>query len=244
MEKINDVIPVYTAGTNGIIFLCLHGAGHSAMSFAALAERMKHEHTMIAFDFQGHGQHYAENETNLSQTELMNETFKVLNYVENKYKGRSIILVGHSMGGSIATKVAYKIEQEMKDHILYKAVLALFVIDVVEGTAMEALPFMEQIVNGRPHEFRDLISVVKYGISSGQVKDKRSARVSMPDQVVEVTDPKTGKTKFLWRTDLLASKQYWVEWFTGLTQAFLHVAMKKQLILAGSERMDKELTIA
>jgi protein phosphatase methylesterase 1 len=66
----------------------------------------------------------------------------------------------------------------------------------------------------------------------------------MPDQVVEVTDPKTGKTKFAWRTDLLASKQYWVEWFTGLTQAFLHVAMKKQLILAGSERMDKDLTIA
>jgi protein phosphatase methylesterase 1 len=73
----------------------------------------------------------------------MNETFKVLNYVERKFKGRSIILVGHSMGGSIATKVAYKIEQEMKDHILFKAVLALFVIDVVEGTAMEALPFME-----------------------------------------------------------------------------------------------------
>jgi hypothetical protein len=31
----------------------------------------------------------------------------------------------------------------MKDHVLNKAVVALFVIDVVEGTAMEALPFME-----------------------------------------------------------------------------------------------------
>jgi hypothetical protein len=31
-----------------------------------------------------------------------------------------------------------------------RAVLALFVIDVVEGTAMEALPFMEQIVSNRP----------------------------------------------------------------------------------------------
>lgn len=111
----------------------------------------------------------------------MDETFKVLNYLENKYKGRTIILVGHSMGGSIATKVAYKIEQEMKDSVLAKAILALFVIDVVEGTAMDALPFMESIVNNRPHEFRDLVSVVKYGISSGQVKDKRSARVSMPD---------------------------------------------------------------
>lgn len=66
----------------------------------------------------------------------------------------------------------------------------------------------------------------------------------MPEQVVEVTDKKTGNQKFVWRTDLMASKSYWVEWFTGLTQTFLNVAMKKQLILAGSERMDKELTIA
>ena len=105
----------------------------------------------------------------------------MLNHIEKTYKGRSIILVGHSMGGSIATKVAYKIEQEMKESILFKAVSALFVIDVVEGTAMEALPFMESIVHGRPSEFKDLVSVVRYGISSGQVKDKRSARVSMPD---------------------------------------------------------------
>jgi protein phosphatase methylesterase 1 len=62
--------------------------------------------------------------------------------------------------------------------------------------------------------------------------------------VIEVQDQKTGKGKFVWRTDLMATKPYWVEWFTGLTQAFLEVAMKKSLILAGSERMDKELTIA
>lgn len=66
----------------------------------------------------------------------------------------------------------------------------------------------------------------------------------MPAQVVEQVDEKTGKTKFVWRTDLMASKPYWPEWFKGLTQTFLNVAMKKQLILAGSERMDKELTIS
>lgn len=84
------------------------------------------------------------------------------------------------MGGSIATKVAHKIETELKESLLNKAVLALFVIDVVEGTAMEALPFMEQIVSNRPTEFRDLVSVIKFGVQSGQVRDKRSARVSMP----------------------------------------------------------------
>jgi hypothetical protein len=37
MEMIEDKVPVYIAGTQGHVFLCLHGAGHSALSFAALA---------------------------------------------------------------------------------------------------------------------------------------------------------------------------------------------------------------
>lgn len=66
----------------------------------------------------------------------------------------------------------------------------------------------------------------------------------MPAQVVPVVDKPTGLTKYVWRTDLLASKQYWEGWFKGLTQTFLDCKTKKQLLLAGSDRMDKELTIA
>ena len=53
-------------------------------------------------------------------------------------------------------------------------------IDVVEGTAMDALPFMENIILSRPTEFKNVESVIKWGIKSGQVKDLESARVSMP----------------------------------------------------------------
>ena len=95
--------------------------------------------------------------------------------------------------------------------------MSLFVIDVVEGTAMDALPFMEQIVHSRPHHFEDLPSVIRYGIQSGQVRDKRSARVSMPAQVVRVEDPVIKRHKYVWRTDLMASKPYWVSWFKDLT---------------------------
>ena len=65
----------------------------------------------------------------------------------------------------------------------------------------------------------------------------------MPPQVIKKTDTK-GKELYYWRTDLLASKQYWTEWFTGLTQTFLNIKLPKQLLLAGNDRMDKELTIA
>lgn len=40
--------------------------------------------------------------------------------------------------------------------------IALVVIDVVEGTAMEALPFMESIVHSRPSKFKTMESAVKW----------------------------------------------------------------------------------
>lgn len=66
----------------------------------------------------------------------------------------------------------------------------------------------------------------------------------MPAQVVEKDDAKTGQKVYVWRTDLLATKEHWVEWFKGLTECFLNLRMPKQLVLASNDRMDKELTIA
>lgn len=56
-----------------------------------------------------------------------------------KYKDSTIIIVGHSMGGAIAAKFAEQISNS--PHA--PRVQGLIVIDVVEGTALEALPFME-----------------------------------------------------------------------------------------------------
>lgn len=59
-----------------------------------------------------------------------------------------------------------------------------------------------------------------------------------------MVDKPTGITKYVWRTNLMATQPYWIEWFKGLTGAFLELPLKKQLLLAGSDRMDKELTVA
>jgi protein phosphatase methylesterase 1 len=42
----------------------------------------------------------------------------------------------------------------------------------------------------------------------------------------------------------METKPYWEGWFKGLTKSFLDSRVPKQLILAGSDRMDKDLTIA
>ena len=54
---ISGIVPVYIAGSSnqGHVFLCLHGAGSSAMSFAAIASKLKAESTIVAFDWRGHG---------------------------------------------------------------------------------------------------------------------------------------------------------------------------------------------
>mmetsp|Transcript_29508 Transcript_29508/g.28662 ORF Transcript_29508/g.28662 Transcript_29508/m.28662 type:complete len:171 (-) Transcript_29508:22-534(-) len=109
---------------------------------------------------------------------------------------------------------------------------------------MDALPFMENIVLSRPTEFKSLASVVQFGVKSGTVRDIQSARVSMPDQVIPVTDPITNATKYVWRTDLMGTKPYWESWFKGLSSSFLGLRLPKQILLAASDRMDKELTIA
>jgi protein phosphatase methylesterase 1 len=114
-ETIDGQIPMYVAGSKGHVFLCLHGAGHSALSFAALAKHLKNDYTVVSFDFRGHGDHYCENETDLSENTLINDTIKVFKHVCQMFSEASIILVGHSMGGSIATKASERIIHEYKD---------------------------------------------------------------------------------------------------------------------------------
>ena len=65
-------------------------------------------------------------------------------------------MVGHSMGGSIATKTVDFVLKNNMDEVWTQHIKGLFIIDVVEGSAMDALPFMESIVKQRPTQFSNL----------------------------------------------------------------------------------------
>jgi protein phosphatase methylesterase 1 len=85
-----------------------------------------------------------------------------------KFPDETMIIVGHSMGGSIATKATAEImkNEDTEETGLYKEltkkICGLIVIDVVEGSAIDALPFMESIVRGRPKTFKDQEAAVEY----------------------------------------------------------------------------------
>mmetsp|Transcript_5563 Transcript_5563/g.4755 ORF Transcript_5563/g.4755 Transcript_5563/m.4755 type:complete len:341 (+) Transcript_5563:2-1024(+) len=212
-EMLDDVIPVYHSGTTGPIIFCIHGAGHSALSFGPLAKATKDFARVVAFDLRGHGGHFHEDEIHMPIEVLQEESMYVLKHIIEKYDDASIIITGHSLGGSIAAKLTFAIlhpEEGKEPDFESKHITGVFVIDVAEGSAIGALPFMEQIVESRPSEFESIEEAVKYGVVSGQVRNLPSAKLTMPDQVIE----KDGK--IVWRTDLLSSKEYWKNWFVGM----------------------------
>ena len=240
----DNTIPIYINGEQGPNIICLHGAGHSGLSFAPLA-LMNKDYRIISFDFRGHGFNTQSPNNDFSEKTLINDTLQVLNHVHEKYPEENLILLGHSMGGSIATKTCCQIlKEESKYKELYNKMQGLIVIDVVEGTAMDALPFMENIVHNRPDKFNSIQKGIEYMYKSGTIKNIESARISVPPLLKEEKNDKTGKTCYKFKTNLLDSKPFWNEWFIGLTKAFLSCNIPKMLMLAGIERMDKDLTIA
>lgn len=87
-----------------------------------------------------------------------------------------IMIVGHSMGGAICVHIS---------HLrLIPTLLGCVVIDVVEGTAMEALASMQSFLRSRPTHFKSIQHAIEWSIRSGQIRNVDSAKVSMPGQIV------------------------------------------------------------
>jgi protein phosphatase methylesterase 1 len=216
---VNETVPVYIAGSEGHLFVCMHGAGNSAMTFAALAEKLKGTNTIAAFDWRGHGGHSREDESNMSTDTLIQDAIEVLNHIHQKFSNRSIIILGHAMGAALAAKTIGYIEQTMSGSDLQKSIQGLIMIDITEETATNALPFIQEAISNRPSEFPDLTSAIRFGFLGKQVQDRRSACVSIPGQLQQ-TEGKDGKSKYVWRTDMEATMPFWEQWFDGLNNCF------------------------
>ncbi|KAG0364999.1 Protein with carboxyl methyl esterase activity [Mortierella sp. AD032] len=140
------------------------------------------------------------------------------------------------MGGAVVSEAA---SRRMIPNLIGVAVL-----DIVEGVAIETLTNMHGWLERRPVNFRSLDKVVQWSVKSGTVRNIESARVSCPPLVTLVNGSTPENPCYGWRTDLAASEQYWKGWFTGLTEKFLSCRAGKLLILAGTDRLDKDMTIA
>lgn len=159
-------------------FVTLHGGGYSGLSWALFTEEITNmvHCQVVSIDLRGHGETKANDSDDLSAETLVKDVEQVL----HKLYGDSlppIILVGHSMGGAIAVRTALL-------PTLEPFVQGIAVIDVVEGTAMDALASMQSFLRGRPTHFKSIEHAIEWCVRSGQVRNVDSAKVSMPGQIV------------------------------------------------------------
>uniref|UniRef100_A0A8D0W3K8 protein phosphatase methylesterase-1 n=1 Tax=Sus scrofa TaxID=9823 RepID=A0A8D0W3K8_PIG len=272
-ETGKDTFRVYKSGSEGPVLLLLHGGGHSALSWAVFTAAIisRVQCRIVALDLRGHGETKVKNSEDLSAETMAKD---VGNVVEAMYGDLPppIMLIGHSMGGAIAVHTA--------SSNLVPSLLGLCMIDVVEGTAMDALNSMQNFLRGRPKTFKSLENAIEWSVKSGQIRNLESARVSMVGQVKQcegITSPEGSKSivegiieeeeedeegsesvnkrkkeddmetkkdhPYTWRIELAKTEKYWDGWFRGLSNLFLSCPIPKLLLLAGVDRLDKDLTI-
>ncbi|KAI4160646.1 MAG: hypothetical protein LQ342_005579 [Letrouitia transgressa] len=237
----------------GPLFVTHHGAGSSGLSFAMFALEIRKALPLagvLSFDARGHGEtsvtgsrtHQEPVALDLSRERLSLDLVDVIQLTQEKLSWTELpglILIGHSLGGAVVTEVANK-------GILGDSVLGFGVLDVVEGSAIDALQSMHSYLSTRPKEFPSLASGIEWHTRSRTVRNIASARISVPPLLRQESSHKEelhDKRPWTWRTDLAATQLYWEGWFTGLSKMFLEARGGKLLLLAGTDRLDKELMI-
>ncbi|KAJ3738455.1 Alpha/Beta hydrolase protein [Lentinula detonsa] len=227
VERINTP-PLEAHGT---VMAFQHGAGYSGLSFACMAKEITGgECGVLAIDARRHGKTVSTSDQpdeDLSIDVLVNDFVEVIQTVyPDPQASPSLIPVGHRMGGSI-----YKIG-------------GVVVLDVVEGSAIEALPHMNSLLNARPDGFDSVLEeAVEWHVNTKTIRNSTSARISIP-AIISPSDSSSPKVPpFIWRTPLRSTAPYWQSWFAGLSNKFLAVRTARLLVLAGTDRLDKELVI-
>lgn len=72
------------------------------------------------------------------------------------------------------------------------------------------------------------------------IQEEESSSMPPPPPASSITSI---NRKYVWRIDLAKTEQHWFGWFKGLSTAFLNVPVPKMLLLAGVDRLDRELTV-
>ena len=220
---------VYLAGDAGPVVFLLHGGGYTGLTWALVARELKGRCRLAALDMRGHGETSTEDDADLSAARLAEDAVAVWAHLFAAERPPTF-LVGHSVGGAVATWAA-KTQR-------IPSLAGLAVIDVVEGTALASLVHMQQVLAKRPPLFKSVEAAVRWALKTKMTKNAEAAAVSLPSQLAA-----TEKGHFRWRTPLEETEPFWRGWYTGLSAAFLSAPAAKLLLLAGTDRLDKELMI-
>ena len=144
----------------GPLLVTHHGAGSSGLSFALFALEIRKalpNAGVLSLDARGHGETVVErlgvqpttDTLDLSLETLSLDLLDVILMTQQRLAWSELpglILVGHSLGGAVVTDLAVSGR-------LGSAVLGYAVLDVVEGSAIDALQSMQSYLATRPTSF-------------------------------------------------------------------------------------------
>jgi protein phosphatase methylesterase 1 len=227
--------------------ICHHGAGYSGLTFACLAKEVYEatdgELGVLAVDARAHGKTTSlvspgqdPPELDLSLNRLSADFEAVIETIFPDPKAAPhLLLVGHSMGGAVLADASTNIIKKGYQ------VTGVAVLDVVEGSAIEALPHMHALLASRPEGFRNQERAVQWHLEGHSIRNLQSARISVPSLLIKSGDDPSLAWK--WRAPLKSTSPFWMSWFSGLSAKFLAVRAARLLILAGTDRLDKTLMI-
>ncbi|XP_065313210.1 protein phosphatase methylesterase 1-like isoform X4 [Gordionus sp. m RMFG-2023] len=173
---------VYTKGILGPVLFFIHGGGFSGLSWALLVEDLSKliDCRYISMDLRGHGETQTMDDLDLSIETLTKDVLGVLTYLFSA-TNTNIILVGHSMGGGVAAHVAEEGVSQSIDFIK-----GIILVDVVEGTAIDALSGMQSYLRSRPKSFDSVTKAIEWSVKNGQIKNVDSAKVSVPGELKKI----------------------------------------------------------
>ena len=213
-----------TNGDSPFVIVCVHGAGHSALSFSLFASILRGKFKIFAYDLKCHGDTPGDESKDLGIDSLVDDLVEFCKVVQPPKT--HLVVMGHSLGGSIVARAA------LKHHMS-----SIIVIDTIEGTAVESMPQMKNVLLQRPQAFSSPQEAIEFIATSGEMNNFESAAVSAQGRFKEVDGT------LVWKTDLLKCEADWNGWFIGFAEAFLKSTPYKVLVLPDINRLDTPFTI-
>lgn len=231
------------------VVLLHHGAGYTAKTWLALISQLKSSLPSVCFvawDMRGHG---ASKEANgntaaieMSLDSLVSDVNAVLHAIlAQTTKKLDFFLIGHSLGASVLAAFAAKHHSSLQRCQLH----GLVMVDIIEDTAVAALERMPAILADIPKSFTDFDEALRWSLRGAHshhfpgLKANDFIRASLKSQLTTAEDG-----RMHWISDLSLMQPFWNDWFTGLTDNFLSLSGSRMLVLAGTDYMDRAMTVA
>ncbi|TRY98615.1 hypothetical protein DNTS_005289 [Danionella cerebrum] len=268
-----DVFRVYKSGQDGPLLVLLHGGGHSALSWAVFTAAMTSRVTcrVLAMDLRGHGATQVRHSDDLSTQTMSRDVANVVRATFGETPPPAV-LVGHNMGGAVAVHVVSAALLQTVLALVTIDVVEGSAMEVLHSMQNflkgrpKSFKSIEHAIEWsvKSGQIRNLESAKVSMV--GQVRrcdleegDSAEPVTPVPESSVEgheefydlnyVTDKAESSTSaepcsvYSWRIDLSKAEKYWDGWFRGISNLFLSCNVPKLLLLAGIDRLDRDLTI-